>query len=148
MIPYQEDANLNDPEEHFAWALRNMPTFAGVGAVTHPGFLRQWSKHLWECGFAHRDWLVGLADKDGNIHVSQLPKQRIKLQRAMRGPRHGFNNAAQWVEMDRPDPPKVRLPDISQLTREENEAMLQQYRDAGMIPAHVQKPSMAEEVNE
>lgn len=148
MLPSQEDADFNNPEEHFSWALRNMPTFAGIGAVTHPGFLRQWSKHLWECGFAHRDYLEGLADKDGNIHVSQLPKQTIKFQKAMRGPRHGFNNAAQWVPMDTPEPRKMRIPDIGTLTAEENEAMLAQYRAAGLIPAVTVKPLMAEEVNE
>ena len=133
MIPYQDEADFSDPEQHFSWALRSLPTFAGVGAITHPGFLRQWSKHLWDCGFAHRDWLVRLADEDGNIHVSKLPSQRKKLQRALRGPRHHYNNAAQWVDVDTPEPPKTRLPDIRQLTREENEAMLEQYRNAGMI---------------
>lgn len=144
MIPHQADADLDNPEEHFSWALRNMPTFAGIGAVTHPGFLRQWSTHLWKCGFAHRDWLARLADKDGNIHVSKLPKQQIKLMRPMRGPGHQYNPASQWASMDTPEPPKTRLPDIRKLTIEENEAMLQQYRDAGMIPTSQPQPVLAE----
>ena len=148
MIPSQEDADFNNPEEHFSWAMKMMPTFAGTGAVTHPGFLRQWSKHLWECGFAHRDYLVGLADKDGNIHVSRLPRQKIKFQKAIRGPRHGYNNAAVWVPYDSTEPPKMRIPDITQLTAEENEAMLNQYRAAGLIPAPKPQPVMAEEVIE
>lgn len=148
MIPEQENADLSKPEEHFVWALRNMPTIAGVGAVTHPGFLRQWSKHLWDCGFAHRDYLVGLADENGMIHVSQLPKQRIKLQKAMRGPRNLYNAAAHWVPAGTPDPPLVRLPDIRQLTPQENEAILAQYRAAGMIPSEVPKPMTAAEVYE
>ena len=65
---------MSNPQEHFLWALRNLPSFAGTGMVTHSGFLRKWSDHLWHCGFAHRDYLAGLADSDGNIHVSQLPK--------------------------------------------------------------------------
>lgn len=96
-IPSQQEADPHNPEEHVVWALRNMPTFAGIGAVTHPGFLRQWSKHLWECGFRHRDYLEGLADENGNIHVSQLPEQTIELQGAFRGPSHIYNNAARWV---------------------------------------------------
>jgi len=133
MIPSQQEADFNNPEEHFLWALRNMPAFAGVGMVTHPGFLRQWSAHLWGCGFVHRSYLEGLADENGNIHVSQLPPQTLKFQPAVRGPRHGYNNAARWVSVDTPDPTPINLPDIRQLTIQENEAMLQQYRDAGMI---------------
>lgn len=144
MIPSQQDADLNNPEEHFLWALRNMPVFSGAGMVTHPGFLRQWSEHLWGCGFAHRDYLERLADEDGNIHVSKLPKQRLKFQPAMRGPRHGYNNAARWVSTETPDPEPLNLPDIRQLTIQENEAMLEQYRSAGMIPAGPAKPSVAE----
>lgn len=148
MIPYQEDANLNNPEEHASWALRNMPTFAGAGFITHPGFLRLWSKHLWDCGFRHRDWLEHLADENGNIHVSKLPPQLIKMQRAVRGPRHHYNPAATWVPADTPAPKLIRLPDITQLTREENEAILQQYRDAGMIGDGPPKPDVAAEVYE
>ena len=135
MIPSQQEADMNNPEEHFLWALRNMPAFAGAGMVTHPGFLRQWSAHLWGCGFAHRDWLERLADEDGNIHVSKLPRQQLKFQPAMRGPRHGYNNAARWVTSDTPDPEPINLPDIRQLTIQENQIMLEQYRQAGMIPA-------------
>jgi len=134
VIPTKDQADMNNPEEHFLWALRNMPSFAGAGMVTHPGFLRQWSAHLWNCGFAHRDYLEGLADEDGNIHVSQLPKQTIKFQPAMRGPRHGFNNAARWVSQDTPEPVPINLPDIRELTIQENQMMLEQYRSAGMIP--------------
>lgn len=125
---------MTNPEEHFLWALRNMPAFAGAGMVTHPGFLRKWSEHLWNCGFAHRDYLEGLADEDGNIHVSKLPRQTIKFQPPVRGPRHGYNNAARWVSSDTPDPQPINLPDIRQLTIQENEAMIEQYRSAGMIP--------------
>lgn len=143
MIPSQKDADFNNPEEHFLWALRNMPAFAGAGMVTHPGFLRQWSAHLWGCGFAHRDYLERLADDDGNIHVSKLPRQSLKFQPAVRGPRHGYNNAARWVDAGTPDPEPINLPDISQLTIQENHYMLEQYRHAGMIPAEPPEMSKA-----
>lgn len=148
MIPTQEQADLANPEEHFLWALRNMPAFAGAGMVTHPAFLRQWSAHLWGCGFVHRDYLEGLADEDGNIHVSKLPKQTIKFQPAVRGPRHGYNNAARWVSSDTPEPQPINLPDIRQLTIQENQIMLDQYRAAGMIPPAQAEPSKAEAVND
>ena len=148
MIPVQAETDFTDPQEHFLWALRNMPALAGAGMVTHPAFLRQWSQHLWDCGFAHRDYLEGLADADGNIHVSKLPAQRIKFQPPTRGPRHGYNNAASWVPVDTPDPEPVNLPDIRQLTIQENELMLQQYRQAGMIPSPFVAPSVAHVVND
>ena len=144
MIPTQDDADMNNPEEHFLWALRNLPSFAGTGMVTHSGFLRKWSAHLWSCGFVHRSHLERLADADGNISVSQLPKQAIKFQPAVRGPRHQYNNAARWVGADTPDPQPINLPDIRQLTIQENEAMLAQYRAAGMIPDAPPGPSVAE----
>jgi hypothetical protein len=144
MIPSQEEVNFHDPEQHFVWALRNMPTMAGAGMITHPGYLKLWSKHLWECGFAHRDYLAGLADENGMISVDKLPRQRIQFQKAMRGARNIFNNAATWVPVGTPAPKLIKLPDITQLTREENEAMLQQYRDAGMIGDAPLKPDVAE----
>lgn len=117
---------------------------AGAGMITHPGFLKAWSEHLWNCGFAHRDWLAGLADEDGNIHVSKLPNQSIKFQQAVRGPWHGYNNAARWVPANAPAPPVVNLPDIRELTIQEREAVLGQYRDMGLIPQGPPQPDVAE----
>ncbi len=148
MIPSQDTANMDNPQEHVVWALRNMPAFAGAGVVTHPGFLRSWSEHLWNCGFRHTDWLRSLADEDGNIHVSKLPRQTIKMQEAIRGPRHSFNNATRWVSVETPDPPVINLPDIRELTIQENEVMLDQYRQAGMIPQEPQGPMLAEVCND
>lgn len=144
MIPSQQEANMRNPEEHFAWALRSLPAFAGAGMVTHPGFLRKWSAHLWQCGFVHRDYLEGLADENGMIPVSRLPQQTLKFQQPVRGPRHHYNPAARWVDATTPDPEPLRLPDIRQLTRQENEAMLSQYRAAGMIPDYAPAPMVAE----
>ena len=147
MIPTQESHDPKDPRQHFSWALRNLPLVAGVGAITHPGYLSSWSEHLWKCGFAHRDYLEGLADEDGNIHVSQLPKQTIRFQQPFRGPRTPYNNAARWVAVDDKDPEPFRIPDIRKLTQQENEYMLQQYRDAGMIPDNRPGPVTAEVVD-
>ncbi|QGJ88782.1 hypothetical protein SEA_YECEY3_30 [Mycobacterium phage Yecey3] len=147
-IPSQQDHNPKDPRQHAIWALRNLPMVAGVGAITHPAYLADWSEHLWKCGFRHVDALRELADEDGNIHVSQLPEQVIKFQPAFRGQRHDMNNAARWVKHDEPDPEPVRIPDIRKLTQQENEAMLRQYREAGMIPDNRPGPAMAEEFKE
>lgn len=146
MIKNQDETNWGDPKQHFAWALRFMPLAAGSGAVTHPAILEKWSEHLYACGFAHRDYLASLADEDGNIHVSKLPAQAIKLQPAIRGPRHQYNTASQWVASDKPDPPKFQLPDIMHLTAQENAAMIAQYRRAGMIEDAIVGPTLAGEI--
>lgn len=148
MIPTQEQADLNNPEEHFLWALRNMPSLAGTGMVTHPGFLRSWSKHLWDCAFIHRDALVKLADENGMIHVSQLPKQTIKFQQAARGPSHIYNNAARWVGTDTPDPEPMRLPDVTKLTIQEQHVMAKQLIESGVLRVNPPNMPLAQELNE
>ena len=130
----QEETDFDDPKQHFAWALRSMPMFAGIGAVTHPAILEQWSEHLWNCGFVHRDYLQQRAAPDGSIPVEALPRQIVKFQPALRGPRNTWNNASRWVTTDTPDPEPTRLPDIRMLTLQENAAMIRQYQEAGMIP--------------
>lgn len=147
-IPSQEECDPENPEEHFLWALRNMPTFAGVGAVTHSGFLRQWSSHLVKCGAVHVDYLRGLADENGNINVSQLPKQEIKFQEAFRGPRHQFNNAGRWVGKDAPDPQPVRLQDVRSLTDQERQAMAEQLIAVGAIKPEKPPQHSAQALNE
>jgi len=139
----QEEVDYNKPEEHFIWALRNLPMMSGSGMMVFSGFVRGWSKHLWECGFAHRDYLAGLADEDGNIHVSKLPKQQIFFREAFRGPHHTYNNACRWVRDGEQDPEPVRIPNINQLTTQEQHALLYQFKEAGMIPDHKPKPSQA-----
>jgi hypothetical protein len=122
---------MGDPAQHLAWAMRLMPTVAGVGAVTNPDTLADWSKHLYACGFRHVSAIAELADENGMIHVDQLPKQQIRLSEAFRGPRNAFNAAARWVPMDAPDAEPVVVPDISTFTATEREAVLNQFRDAG-----------------
>lgn len=143
-LPTQENHDPTDPKQHVVWALRNLPMIAGVGAITHPGYLTDWSKHLWECGFRHRDFLEGLADENGMIHVSQLPQQEIKWQPPFRGQRHDMNNAARWVREGTPDPEPVVIPDINKMTQQENIAMLQQYKDNGWLDEPTTAPAMAE----
>jgi hypothetical protein len=129
----QDDVDWHDPRQHFSWALRSLPTFAGVQAVTFPGFLEQWSEHLWRCGFAHRAYLESLADEDGNIPVSKLPAQTVKWVPPQRGPRNVWNPASRWVPADTPDPEPIRIPDINLLTDAEREALLNQFRDQKII---------------
>lgn len=147
-IPNQEEADLSKPEEHFLWALRNLPTYAGSGMVTHSGFLRLWSKHLWECGFVHRDYLMQFADDDGKIPADKLPAQQIRFQEPFRGPHHTYNNAARWARKGDKDPEPVRIPNIMDLTVQEREALLYQFKAAGMIPDDRVGPATAEVFND
>ncbi|QBI96619.1 hypothetical protein SEA_EXPELLIARMUS_24 [Mycobacterium phage Expelliarmus] len=146
-IPTQAETDFNDPEEHFLWALHNMPTVAGFGAVTNPLFMRSWSKHLWECGFAHRDHLESLADENGMIHVSQLPDQQKKLQPAIRGPYSAYNQAARWVPMDQEPPPPMVLQDPAELTQQEQQAVVKRLIEVGAIQAPKTVMPVAEEFN-
>lgn len=133
MLQMQDQCDPNNPEEHLLWGLQLMPTLAGIGAVTNSGFLRMWSKHLWKCGFRHRDWLEGLADENGNIHVSKLPPQQIKLQKAFRGPRHQYNNAARWVDSNTAEPAPMKIPDVRRFTDQERKAVLDQLIAVGTV---------------
>ena len=143
-LPTQENHDPTDPKQHVVWALRNLPMIAGVGAITHPGYLADWSEHLVKAGFAHRDYLAGLADENGMIHVSQLPQQTIFWQPPFRGQRHDMNNAARWVAAGTPAPEPVVIPDINKMTQQENMAMLQQYKDNGWLEEPATAPAMAE----
>lgn len=139
----QKDCNPEDPEEHALWALRNLPSFAGSGVITHVGFLRLWSKHLWEAGFRHRDYLESLADENGNIHVSKLPEQEIRFQEPFRGPHHQYNNAARWVRAGEPDPEPIVIPNVKEMTIQEKYAMAYQLKAEGVIIPEPVQPSKA-----
>lgn len=147
-IPTQQDADLRDPKQHFSWALKNMPMISGIGAVTHPGILEAWSQHLWDCGFAHRDYLVALADADGKIDVGQLPTQTIKLLPPMRGQRTDYNNAARWVSIDQPEPEPFVVQDVRKLTIQEQHAVRDMLIETGVVTETSHSPSLAEEFNE
>ena len=133
-VPTQENTDLSKPEEHLLWVLQNMPLGVGTGAITAPHILKSIAKHLWDTGTCHRDYLEALADENGNIHVSKLPKQTKKFVPPMRGPRHGFNNASRWVGMNERTPKPMVVQDPRMLTAQEREAQLGIYREMGMIP--------------
>jgi len=116
--------------------------------VTNSGFLRRWSKHLWDTGFAHRDYLASLADEDGNIHISKLPKQVIRFQEAFRGPQHTYNNAARWVRAGEPDPKPTVIPDVTKMTQQENWALAYQLKAAGYVIPDPPQPLKAKVFDE
>lgn len=144
----QETADWKDPKKALAWALRGLPhPNGGSNQVSHPAILETWSEHLVKVGLVHVDQIRALADENGNVHVDQLPKQRIKLQEAVRGPRTQYNPASRWVPIETPEPPKFRVQDPRQLTQQEREAQLAIYRELGMIPDSAPAPSTARVLN-
>lgn len=118
---------MNDPEEHFLWALMNSPGINTSPLIMPEKMARQLSKHLHECGFRH-----------------DPAAQEKKLLRPFRGQQNNFNGMAKWVPMDEPEPDPVVLPDVNALTPQENEAMLAQYRANGALDREVQEILAAE----
>lgn len=140
----QDTADPKDPKKALTWALVGLPhPNGGSNQVTHPAILEAWSEHLVKVGLLHVDQVRALADADGNVHVSKLPKQELKYQAAVRGPRTPYNPAARWVPVDQPEPPKFRVQDPRTMTQQEREAQLAIYRELGMIPDPTPLPSLA-----
>lgn len=128
----QQLVNWDDPEQHFAWALKHLPMFEH-SALTHPQIVKQWSQHLVECGFVHRDHLVSKANGDGHIHVDDLPVQKKRLHRPVMGQNSYYNNGARWAGMEEKEPERRAIPDIRQFTPHENAAILAQFEKAGLL---------------
>lgn len=125
-LPNQDEANMGDPEEHLLWALRNMPAFAGSGVITHPGFLRQWSKHLYDAGFRHHP-----------------DEQKIFFREAFRGPHHIYNNAARWVSKEDLEPVPYKLPNVAEMTLQEKYALAYMLKQQGVSIPEAPKPVQA-----
>lgn len=132
-FPRQQDCDPENPEEHFLWALTQIPYNDRVTQPIQQKIARVMSKHLTNCGFVHADYLRSKADENGYIHVSQLPEQQVKLQMPHRGQQHYMNGMAVWVPMDAEDPDPVELPNVRKLTRQEQEFIKQELEDVGVI---------------
>lgn len=148
MLPTQQTVDWNDPKQHIAWGMRNMPMFGGFGAVTNPGILLTWSEHLVRAGFCHTDYLRSLADENGNIHVSRLPRQLIKWQAPFRGPQDSYNNAARWVDMSAPERETPRIVDVREYTIQEQHAVKDMLVETGVVRPEPPKEVLAQVINE
>lgn len=127
----QDNSNMDDPSEHFQWALGTVPGIGQSPMAIPAQMTAALSKHLWECGFRHHPEL-----------------QEKKMLRPYRGQQTNFNTSSRWVPMDTVEPEPIRIPDINALTVHEREALLAQYRDAGMIPEAAPAPNVAYVVGE
>lgn len=50
-VPTLHSCDLDDPEEHFLWALVGMPDVIGAPLIMPVPQLRKISRHLWDLGF-------------------------------------------------------------------------------------------------
>ncbi|KZM72197.1 phage gene 29 protein family protein [Nocardia terpenica] len=141
-----DTVDFNDPEQHFAAALINVPGLGPGGVGIPPAWAAIISKHLVEIGYVWAPWLARLADANGKIDINDLPKQTKKLQRPMRGPVNVWNPATQWVPMDTPDPELIVLPSPDAMTVQERSAMLDLFKAGGYLPEPEEPTNFAEEL--
>jgi hypothetical protein len=118
-----EKCDMDDPQEHFLWALMQIPVGPHEMMPILENTARTMSKHLWETGFRHHPQL-----------------QRKKYQRPLRGQQNHMNGLARWVDMDSEDPEPLMLPDIGSMTTEERDWMVAELKRHGAI--HEPKPQL------
>jgi len=131
--PVKEKCDLDKPEEHFLWALVLIPFSEKVLQPIQQNIAKVISKHLWSLGFRHVDWLRGLANEEGFIHVDDLPEQQFKLQMPHRGPQSSLNAMAIWVPMSADTPDPIVLPDVNKMTHEERAVLTEELKKYGYI---------------
>lgn len=122
-----ENSDMDDPEQHAAWALGLIPGIGQSPLIFPENYASAISQHLFELGFRHHPEL-----------------QSKKWRRPYRGQQTGFNPAGNWVPIDDPDPDPVVLPNVNAYTAQENEAILAQYAESGALDAKVQELAKAE----
>lgn len=130
-IPTKESCDPSKPSEAMLWACMYIPV-AGRSPMVFPRMIAEKiSEHFVECGFVHVDDIAALADENGMVRVSDLPKQKKKLMRPYRGQQHQLNPMGQWVGMDEPEPEPVVIQDPAAMTVHERAAQVERLRYLG-----------------
>lgn len=99
---------MNNPEEHFLWALVGLPGPDNVAPLLLPvPATRAWSKRLWDCGFRHHP----------------------ELQTAKYSPPPGDHNwllgpAGSWIGSDE-EPVEPVTPSLENVTMSEKRALFE-----------------------
>jgi hypothetical protein len=132
-FPTQENCDMDVPEEHILWPFSAVPYGDKVTQPVQSNIGKVFSKHLVELGYVHGPWLAAQADENGYIHVDQIPKQTKKLLMPYRGQQHPLNPSAIWVDMDIEAPEPPVLPNVRAMTRHEQELMVSELEDLGLI---------------
>lgn len=136
MIPFQDRANFDDPEEHAAWVFIALIMASGDTLNFHPEDAKAASRQLWEAGFRHHPELQS--------HRMSVPG----------GPGQTFLAASggDWVPVGEPVEPSEQaareVPDISDLSLEQRTALAAQLRELGhggpWVPPKVEGATVSE----
>lgn len=118
-IPLQSVQNMEDPEEHFLWALVGLP---GPGSqaplILPPEILKRWSAHFYKCGFRHHPDLQ---------QIKYVPPS---------GDMNWITGATgRWVPIDEELPAAVTAPGIDHLSLDEKRVLLERLQsEVGPLP--------------
>ena len=136
MIPFQDRANFDDPEEHAAWLFIGLRMASGDTLNFHPDDAKAASRQLWEAGYRHHPEL--------QTHRMSIPGGSAQSFLAASG--------GDWVPVGEPVEPvaqaRAEVPDISDLSLEQRTALAEQLRDLGhggpWVPPKVEGATVAE----
>lgn len=84
-LPLQHEMDMGDPEQHVVWALLNMGSGMNAPMLLPTPVLKEWSRHLYRCGFRHHPECQEI--------FYQPPRQDASVLEA---------GAGQWVEAETP----------------------------------------------
>lgn len=136
MIPFQDRADFDNPEEHAAWLFIGLRMASGDTLNFHPEDAAAASRQLWEAGFRHHP--------EFQTHRMSIPG----------GAAQSFLAAAggDWVPVDEFIGPveqaRAEVPDISDLSLEQRTALAEQLRDLGhggpWVPPKVEGATVSE----
>lgn len=115
-IPSQGETDFDNPREHFLWSLRGLTWGDSVAVIPRP-ILEKWSKHLVDTGAVHVSALWKLADKDGLIHINDLPRQTIKYLAPNKGADHQLNGSGRWVPVEHEEPDLEISPEQAEILK-------------------------------
>lgn len=120
---------MDNPEEHFLWALINLPGPDGIAPMlVPPEALRKWSERLYVAGFRHNPDLQ-------EIRFDPPPGDHNWL----------MGGAGQWVDVNAPEPEKPAV-DLDSLSQQDKVALYEALKSN--LPADEGDVASVEEVND
>ena len=144
-LPTVDTVDFTDPEQQALPPLINLPASGGAPTVTHPDIIAQWSKQITQAGWYYVPWLIEkYADEDGMIRAEDLPKPEIRYDAPRRGPQNSINPGGRWVPVDEPQPTRVVIPDLTQMTHQEIGGILEQAQALGFVTEKAELIDVAE----
>lgn len=132
-IKTRDKCDLSNPREHLVWAFVCIPTFGGSPLLGHPSMFEDWSEHLTKAGIYDVEYLIDEYAEDGVIKIEDLPRRKIRFDPPTRGPQTPLNGSGKWVQADAPEPKKVVIPDLKQMTPDEIGGILEQAKALGYV---------------